>query len=137
MLVVALDCGAWGAAAARRHRHNRKVMRYLEAARRLERPVIVPTVILGELFRGAGHNAVIDACLSREGAALSLRDTDRTLARIVGAVLAAAGARSSHLADAHVVAVALEAGGGVILTGDEDDMTRLAGAYGFVTIETL
>jgi predicted nucleic acid-binding protein len=44
-------------------------------------------------------------------------------------VLAAARADSTDLADAHTVAVAVEAGGGVILTADEEDLHRLAAAY--------
>ena len=81
-----------------------------------------------ELYRGAGHNQVVDACLSRESF-IDVRETDRELARYVGGVLGAARADSTHLADAHVVAVAVEAGGGVIITVDEDDLTRLASGY--------
>jgi predicted nucleic acid-binding protein len=137
VLAVTLDSEALAAVADRANPRHRRVMRYLEAARRLDRPVMVPTVILAELYRGPGHNALLDACLSRDAEALSLRDTDRRLARLVGAVLSAAGKGSVHLADAHVVATSLEHGGGVIVTGDEDDMTQLAGAYGWVTIDPL
>jgi predicted nucleic acid-binding protein len=99
--------------------------------------VTVPTVILAELYRGAGRNQMIDAMLSRESEALELRDTDRVLARLVGGVLAGVGAGSEDLADAHVVAVAVEAGGGVILTVDDTDLTRLAAPYRTVTVVKL
>jgi hypothetical protein len=43
-------------------------------------------------------------------------NTDRPLARLVGGVLTGAKADSRHLADAHVVAAAVETGGGVVVT---------------------
>jgi len=100
----------------------------VEAARRLRREVITPAVILAELYRGPGHNQMVDACLSRESGIL-VRATDRSFARLVGSVLTAASAGSSELADAHTVAAAVEAGGGVIVTGDESDVVRLAAVY--------
>jgi predicted nucleic acid-binding protein len=109
----------------------------MTAAARLRRDVTVPTVILAELYRGGGRNQMIDSLLSRETEALELRDTDRVLARLVGGVLAAAGAGSEDLADAHVVATAIEAGGGVILTVDVDDLTRLADPYRTIVVERL
>jgi len=56
------------------------------------------------------------------------------LARIVGGVLASAKAGSEHLADAHVVAAAIELGGGLVLTADTQDLGRLAASYGNVTV---
>lgn len=79
----------------------------------------------------------MDACLSREEASLGTRDTDRDLARIVGGVLAAAGAGSSMIVDAHVVAVAVEAGGGVVVTGDEQDLSRLSAPYNHLVVEAI
>ncbi len=38
---------------------------------------------------------------------------------------------------AHVVAVAVEAGGGVVLTGDPEDLERLADPYRSVVVEGL
>ena len=114
-----------------------QVRRAMRAAARLRRGVTVPTVILAELYRGPGRNQMVDAMLSREIEALELRDTDRTLARLVGGVLAAAGAGSEDLADAHVVAAAVEAGGGIVLTGDERDLTRLANPYRTIVVEPL
>jgi hypothetical protein len=100
----------------------------LRAAARLRREVVVPSVILAELYRGPRHNPLVDACLSRE-TGIRVRDTDRPLARIVGGVLAAARAGSEHLADAHVIAAAVELGGGLALTTDAEDLGRLAAAY--------
>jgi predicted nucleic acid-binding protein len=137
MYQVTLDSEAVWALVDRSSKRRPQVMLYLEAARRLGRPVVVPTIVLAELYRGSARRAAVDACLARSGEALTLRDTDRALARIVGAVLAAAVTGSMHIADAHVVATALEGGGGVIVTGDEDDMSLLAGAYGHITIEAI
>jgi predicted nucleic acid-binding protein len=108
----------------------------LRAAERLRREVVIPSVILAELYRGPRHNQLVDACLSRE-TGIRVRDTDRPLAKIVGGVLAAAQAGSQHLADAHVVAVAVELGGGLALTTDPDDLSRLAASYGNVTVISL
>jgi hypothetical protein len=65
---------------------------------------------------------------------IRVRDTDRPLARLVGGVLAAARVGSEHLADAHVIAAAVELGGGLALTTDTEDLGRLAAAYGNVMV---
>lgn len=130
---VVLDSEALVALAGRSGRRNLEVRAALRAAARLHREVIVPSVILAELYRGPRHNPLVDACLSRE-TGIRVRDTDRPLARIVGGVLAAAQAGSEHLADAHVVAVAVEFGGGLVLTADTEDLGRLAASYGNVTV---
>lgn len=130
---VVLDAEALVALAGRPGRRNLEVRAALRSASRLRREVIVPSVILAELYRGPRHNALIDACLSRE-TGIRVRDTDRSLARIVGGVLAAAQAGSEHLADAHVIAAAVELGGGLVLTADTEDLDRLAASYGSVTV---
>ena len=117
--------------------HRRQIAQAMTAALRLRREVVIPTVILAELYQGGGHNQFVDSLLAREEEAIVLRDTDRGLARFVGGVLSAAGAGSEDLADAHVVAVAVEHGGGVILTGDPADLRRLAGQFRAITVEPL
>jgi len=126
--VLVLDAEALSSLARQRGPRFREVRAALEAARRLNREVITPAVILAELYRGGGHNQVVDSCLSRE-TYIDVRETDRDFARYVGGVLAAARADSSDMADAHPVAAAVESGGGVILTGDEDDLNRLSASY--------
>lgn len=134
---VVLDQRALDALAGAHGPAKRRVRQAMAAASRLRRDVVVPTVVFAELYRGGGRNQLVDALLSREEQSLLLRDTDRVLARLVGAVLAAAGAGSEDLADAHVVAIAVEAGGGVVLTGDPDDMLRLSDPYRTVVVEAL
>jgi predicted nucleic acid-binding protein len=133
---VVLDAGALSALAGRPGRRNSEVRAALRAAARLGREVVVPSVILAELYRGPRHNSLVDACLSRE-TGIQVRDTDRSLARIVGGVLTAARAGSEHLADAHVIAAAVELGGGLALTVDAQDLSRLAASYGNVTVVDL
>lgn len=127
-LVLVLDAEALSSLARRRGPRLREVRAALEAARRLRREVVTPAVILAELYRGPGHSQIVDACLSRE-TGIFVRATDRAFARLVGGVLTAARAGSADMADAHAVAAAVEAGGGVIVTGDESDIERLAATY--------
>ena len=105
----------------------------ITAAVRLQRDVIVPAVVLAEMYRGQHHSQTVDACLSRE-TGLRVRDTDRSLARLVGGVLHRARVGSEYIVDAHVVAAALEAGGGICLTGDPDDLGVLGASYPHVTV---
>jgi predicted nucleic acid-binding protein len=135
-LVLVLDAEALSSLARQRGPRFREVRAALEAARRLRREVVTPAVILAELYRGCGHNQVVDACLSRE-TGIFVRETDREFARLVGGVLTAARAGSSDMADAHAVAAAVEAGGGVIVTGDETDLRRLGAAYPNVHITAI
>lgn len=125
---VVLDAEALSALGGAPSKRQREVRAALAVAARLAREVIVPAVVLAELYRGRGKNQLLDACLSRE-TGLYVRATDRTLARLVGSVLAAARAGSEQMVDAHLVAAAVEAGGGIVLTTDPDDMNRLAAPY--------
>ena len=135
---LVLDAEAVNALVDAAHPAERRVRQALRAAERLRREVTVATVTLAELYRGTGRSAALDALLAREEpAGLTLRNTDRSFARLVGSVLAAAHAGSAHLADAHAVAAAVEVGGGVVLTGDADDLARLAAPYRTVVVEPL
>ena len=133
---IVLDAEPLSILARPRSRAHDEVRVALGAARRLNRDVIVPAVILAELYRGPGQNQMVDACLSRETGVL-VRDTDRALARLVGGVLSGADTGSGSLADAHTVAAAVETGGGVVLTTDPTDIRRLAASYSNVQVETL
>lgn len=133
MPCLVLDAEAMSALAEGAGARAQRVRQALRAAVRHNREVICPAVILAELYRGAGRNHLVDACLSRE-TGIEIRTTDRTMARLVGSVLTAAGLGSAHLADAHVIAAVIEQGGGVALTGDLQDLERLAAAYRNVTV---
>jgi len=131
--VVVLDNAALAALAGKPGSRRDMVRAALTAALRLQRDVFVPAVVLAEMYRGRSHNQVVDACLSRE-TGLRIRDTDRSMARLVGGVLGGAGVGSQHMVDAHVVAVAIEAGGGICLTGDTGDLGVLSAPYTNISV---
>jgi predicted nucleic acid-binding protein len=132
-MILVLDSDAVDTLAAQSPRLQR-VKAAMRAAVESGADVVVPTVVLAELYRSSSHNAAINSMLSREHSDLQLRDTDRTLASFVGGILASASAGSEDIVDAHCVAAVVERGRGVILTGDPDGLTRLAAAYPTVTV---
>lgn len=137
MKPLVLDAEALSALTGGDSPRKRTVRRICERATALNRPVMVPAVVLAELYRGRQHNRALDSFLAREDGAIDIRQTDRPLARYVGAVLAAAGAGSELMADAHVIAIAVEMGGGVVLTADPGDMERLAAAYPDIVVDAI
>lgn len=71
----------------------------------------------------------MEAALSRTGGASArfrIIATDLGLARQVGAILHAAASGTEDIVDAHVVAVCVPHGGGIVVTSDPDDIGRLA-----------
>ena len=130
---IVLDNAALAALAGEATAAKEIVRAAITAAVRRRREVVVPAVVLAEMYRGRHHNQVVDACLSRE-TGLTVRDTDRALARLVGGILTAADRGSEDMVDAHVVGAAAESGGGVCLTGDPDDLEALAAPYPNVQI---
>lgn len=133
---LVLDAEAVSALSGKRSARQAEVRAALTAALRLGRDVVVPAVVLAELYRGPKRAAFVDACLSRETGVV-VRSTDRSFARLVGGILAAARASTGMIVDAHVVAAAVEAGGGVVLTSDPDDLGRLAAPHRDVTVVAL
>jgi predicted nucleic acid-binding protein len=126
--IVVLDAEAVSALAGSPSGRQRVVRAALEVAERLDRDVVVPALVLAELYRGAARSRGVDAFLARE-TGIRVRDTDRMFARLVGGILQAARAGTDLIVDAHVVAAAVESGGGVVLTADPDDLERLAGRH--------
>ncbi|MEA1903975.1 MAG: type II toxin-antitoxin system VapC family toxin [Actinomycetota bacterium] len=131
--VVVLDNAALAALAGRDGLGKETVRAALTAALRLQRRAVVPAVVLAEMYRGRNQSQVVDACLSRD-TGLQIRDTDRSFARLVGGVLTGAGAGSEHMVDAHVVSAAVEAGGGVCLTGDPKDLGIMSAPFANITV---
>ena len=128
-----LDAEAVQALVQADHPSRRQVHNLLEAASRLQRDVVVPAVTLAELYRGVRRTQHVDAALAPHELYLLIRNTDRALARLVGALLASVKLGSAHIADAHVAAVAVEEQG-LILTGDPGDMERLVAGTPTVTV---
>jgi predicted nucleic acid-binding protein len=98
------------------------------------RDVLVPAVVCAEACRGPARTRRVETALARHQRSRGQRppvavvDTDFNLARQVGAVLHGAGSGSADLADAHVVAICVRRGGGLVITADPDDIARLAAA---------
>jgi hypothetical protein len=108
---------------------------FLVAALRTNSPVLLPAAVLAEQYRGGRFDQPIDAFLARHRDAVMIVDTDRSLARLIGNLLARAGLGTAHHVDATVVAVAARAGGGVILSADPRDVGVLAqGAPGIQVV---
>lgn len=121
---------------ARRGREQDVVRAALQAAYEAGVEVRVPAAALAELYRGGRHDQVVDSYLGREPG-LGIVPTDRALARTVGHLLAQAGRGSRDHVDATVVATAVAAGGGVIVTGDPDDLSPLSSGIPAVTVTGL
>lgn len=109
----------------------------LVVAERRDATVQVAAVTCAEVCRGRARTRSVEALLARRSTlpgAVEVVPTGFALARQVGAILHAASVRSTHLADAHPVALAVEAGGGVIATSDPTDLERLADAVPAVRV---
>ncbi len=106
------------------------------------REVVTPTVVCAEVARGRARTRSLEAAVGRhrrergERPAVRLVDTDFTLARQVGAILDATGSGSDRIVDAHVVAVCVPAGGGLVVTADPGDIAELAAGAPAVRIRT-
>lgn len=137
---LVLDAAGLEALAASRPPDSLRAL--LAEAHRREREVIAPTVVCAEVARSRIRTRALEAAVARhdrargESPALRLVDTDFDLARQVGAILGATGRSSAHLADAHVVAVCVAPGGGLVVTSDPDDIAELAAAVPAARIRT-
>ena len=106
------------------------------------RDVLVPAVVCAEVCRGAPRTRAVESTLARHAPTTGQRPpvavipTDFPLARQVGAILFASGAGTEALVDAHVVAVCVHHGGGLVITADPHDIARLAQATPSIRIIT-
>lgn len=124
-----LDSGAIIALA----RNDGKVRALVSAAVRAGARVMVPAVVVAETFRGRGpRDARVNRALT---AADSYLSTDDSAARTAGSLLGTA--RSSETLDALVVAAAIHAGGGRIITTDPRDLKRLSAGRTDVVIHAV
>ena len=135
MTSVVLDSEGLAALADAGSRLHHEVLALLRAAERLQRDVVIPTVVLAELYRGRG--AVRWSMLASPGRPAWSCATRIGGSRMVGGVLVAAAASSEDMVDAHVVAVAVERGGAAVLTSDPGDHRRLTATYAGITVIAL
>jgi hypothetical protein len=98
----------------------------------MDATIEIPVVVVAETIRGGPRDAPIHRILKAVGSVPEMREAHgRTAGRLLGT------ARSASTIDALVVAHAVEAGGGQILTGDPEDLTLLSAPHPEVGIQKL
>jgi predicted nucleic acid-binding protein len=106
----------------------------LDSADRMGIPVRVPTAVLAETYRGTAAGSAIDRVLRRGIRAITL---GQATARQAGNLRYRDRLNSCHIVDAIVVATAIRLGGGIVATGDPDDLRSLAREHANVKVEPL
>ena len=137
MAVLVLDAEALSALAKPRDdpdRHQR-VRAAMRSAHDRTFAVRVPAAVLVEVYRGRGTDEVIDHVLGQGFA--QVITTGARIARIAGHLLANAGTGSEDAIDALVVATAIRLGGGIVLTHDPKDLSRLAASQPNISIVSI
>lgn len=104
---------------------SRRATAVLQAAREQGSAVLIPAVVIAETFRPGPRNARVHRVL-KLGTTV---EVDDALARLAGTLLVrsedSSQRRAAPTIDALVLAVALQHGGGVIVTSDQPDLLRL------------
>lgn len=113
-------------------RNDLRARATLAAAREAGVEVSIPSVVIAESVRGSAKDAAVNRVIKAVG---EVSSADERTGRGAGALLGAA--RSTSTIDALVVASAIEVGGGVVLTGDPDDLEPLASGHPEVVIRSL
>jgi predicted nucleic acid-binding protein len=113
-------------------RNDLRARAALTAAREAGVEVSIPSVVIAETVRGSAKDASVNRVIKAVGEVTS---ADESTGREAGTLLGAA--HSTSTVDALVVASAIEAGGGVVLTGDPDDLEPLASRHPEVVIRAL
>lgn len=114
----------------------------LEECLRLRRAVLLPALVCAEVCRSRARTRSVEALLLRHSgnspkhARITVVNTDFRLARQVGALLGGAGRDSSSVVDAHVVALCVPFGGGLVVTSDPGDINAIAQAAPTVRVVT-
>jgi len=111
-------------------RGEARVRAFVQRAVEVGAWVEVPAVVVAETTRGTARDAAVNRVLAAVGEVPSLGEG---VARRAGALLGETG--RDDTIDALVVAHAVEAGGGLILTSDPSDGRALAGRHPEVWVE--
>ena len=106
----------------------------LDSADRMGIPVRVPTVVLAEAYRGTAADAAIDRILGRGIRPVTL---GQATARQAGHLKHRDRLNSCHTVDAAVIATAIRFGGGIVATGDPEDLRSLARDHANVKVQPL
>ena len=113
-------------------RNDQRARAALAAAWEAGVEVSIPSLVVAETVRGSAKDAPVNRVIKAVG---EVRPADEGTGRVAGGLLGAA--RSNSTVDAVVVASAIELGGGVILTGDPDDLEAFANGHPEVVVRTL
>lgn len=106
----------------------------LDSADRMGIPIRVPTAVLAEAYRGTAADTAIDRVLGRGVRAITL---GQATARQAGNLRHRDRLNSCHTVNAVVIATAIRLGGGIVATGDPDDLRSLARDHANVRVEAL
>jgi predicted nucleic acid-binding protein len=106
----------------------------LDSADRIGIPVRIPSAVLAEAYRGTAADAAIDRVLGNGIRPITL---GQAAARQAGRLKHRDRLNSCHTVDALVVATAIRLGGGIIATGDPNDMRSLARDNANVKVQAL
>ena len=115
-------------------RATRRMRDLLAVAARTGTPVRVPTAVLAEAYRGTAADAAIDRVLGNGIRPITL---GQSTARHAGGLKYRDRLDSCHTVDAVVVATAIRLGGGIIATGDPDDLHSLARDHANIKVQAL
>ncbi|MDQ3147098.1 MAG: type II toxin-antitoxin system VapC family toxin [Actinomycetota bacterium] len=113
-------------------RNDQRARAALAAAWEAGVEVSIPSLVVAETVRGSAKDAPVNRVIKAVG---EVRPADEGTGRVAGGLLGAA--RSNSTVDAVVVASAIELGGGVVLTGDPDDLEAFAIGHPEVVVRTL
>jgi hypothetical protein len=113
---------------------SRRMRDMLASAARMGVPVRVPTAVLAEAYRGIPADAALDRVLGRGIRPITM---GQAMARLAGGLRHRDRLDSCHTVDALVVATASRLGGGIIATGDPDDLRSLAREHPSIKVQPL
>ena len=113
-------------------RNDARARAALAAAYEVGARISIPSVVIAETVRGSAKDAPVNRVVNAVSEVIS---ADEEVARIAGGLLGASRSRSTI--DALIVATAIGLAPAVILTGDPDDLGRLAAAHPDVSIQPL
>jgi PIN domain len=115
-------------------RATRRMRDILAVAVRTATPVRVPTAVLAESYQGTAADAAVDRVL---GSGIRPITLGQPTARHAGSLKRRDHLDSCHTVDAVVVATAIRLGGGIIATGDPDDLCSLAREHANIKVQAL
>jgi hypothetical protein len=115
-------------------RATQRMRDLLAVAARTGTPVRVPTAVLTEAYHSSAADAAIDRVLANGIRPITL---GQSTARHAAGLKHRDGLDSCHTVDAVVVATSIRLGGGIIATGDPDDLHSLARHHANVKVQAL